>query len=109
MPLPEFATSSAIAYFTHKKELSIGPFAKALERTPQLVAEAHDHLGLLNEWMRAAPFVWGPEISIDDFHLFASLRVLTTCDQIRFPSQVGAYVQFMSERAGVPLHWEFAC
>ena len=45
---------------------------------------------------------------MDDFHLFAGLRVLTTVKGLEFPQKVNAYMNRLSERSRVPLHWEKA-
>lgn len=108
MPLEEFATPGAQAYFTRKKEKAIGPFSEALTKTDEYIKMAHEHLQVLENILGDGPFVGGEQLSIDDFHLFASLRVLTTTQGIRFPEKVNHYVNFISEQSNVPLHWEMA-
>lgn len=108
MGLPEFATEAAVAYFTNKKEKSIGPFSEAVANTNQFIKMAEEHLPQLEKWLVGTPYFWGEEITLDDFHVFASLRCLTTTQGIRFPERVDAYMNKLSELSQVPLHWELA-
>ncbi len=108
MELPEFATSSAIQYFTHKKENSIGPFAENLQKTSDLLAQANDHLLVLEDLISEGPYFWGDELTLDDFHVFSSLRCLTTTKGVKFPGKIDRYMNNLSEKANVPLHWDRA-
>ncbi len=105
MPLEEFNTESARQYFTGKKEKSIGPFAEAFKKTPQLIERAHEHLKELEDLIVGEPYFWGSDLTIDDFHVFSSLRCLTTTKGVSFPSKLDNYMNFMSEATAVPLHW----
>ncbi len=102
--LKEFSTPSAQEYFTRKKELFTGPFSECLKRTPMLVNQAHEHLKILNDWMTASPYLWGEDLSLDDFHLFSSLRCLTTVENFQFPDKVNDYFLWISQNSKVPPH-----
>lgn len=108
MNLKEFTSPEAIDYFTRKKELFTGPFSKCLEETNQLIAKAHEHLKELEEIIVGAPYFWGDQISIDDFHVFATLRCLTTVRGLELPSKLNNYMNSLSEESQVELHWEKA-
>jgi len=108
MGLEEFATQSAVAYFTFKKEKNIGPFSENLKKTPQLIAIANQHLFELDEIIVGDPFFWGQELTLDDFHVFASLRCLTTTVGVKFPDKINDYMNRLSSLSAVPLHWSLA-
>ena len=108
MGLEEFATNEAILYFTKKKEKSIGPFNKRLAQTPELMAMAKEHLLVLEDIIVGAPYFWGNVLSLDDFNVFSSLRCLTTVKNLSFPNKVEQYMNFISEKSNVPLHWDRA-
>lgn len=108
MPIEEFATPDAVAYFTKKKEQSIGPFKDNLVRTAELVEMANKHLLELEAMAGDGTYWWGENLSLDDFHLFATLRVMTTTKGVEFPPKVAAYANRMAELSKVPLHWDMA-
>ena len=108
MGLKEFATESAIEYFTKKKVNSIGPFKESMDKTSELIEMAQEHLPELEEIIIGAPYFWGESLSIDDFHVFASLRCLTTTNGIRFPEKIEKYMNSLSQSSKVPLHWDKA-
>ena len=108
MGLPEFATQEAVQYFTVKKEKSIGPFEEILKKSAQLIELGNEHLKELEQIIVGAPYFWGEQLTEDDFHVFASLRVLTTTQGIQFPDKINSYMNFMSEKSNVPLHWDKA-
>lgn len=103
--LEEFATEGARAYFTHKKEKMVGPFATCLQRTPQLLEMARTHFLELEKKMKgSSSFYHGDSITLDDFHLFASLRCLTMVKEFHFPSVVESYLHRISKLSKIPLH-----
>jgi len=108
MGLEEFATPGAVQYFTLKKEKMIGPFIDNLKNSTQLVEDAKKHLEKLESFLEMDSFIWGDKLSLDDFHVFATLRVLTAVKELHFPAKVKKYSEFMSDRSGVPLHWNIA-
>lgn len=106
--LDEFKTQGAIDYFTNKKEKSIGPFSQALKQTSELIAMAHDHLKELEKMVSDGPYFWGESLTIDDFHVFAGLRCLTTTKGLSFSDKINNYMNRISEQSKVPLHWDVA-
>lgn len=106
--LEEFATAGAVAYFMLKKEKSIGPFSESLKKTPKLIEQANQHLLELEEMVVGNPFFWGKELTLDDFHVFSSLRCLTTTLGVQFPDKIDEYMNKLSSLCAVPLHWSLA-
>lgn len=102
-PLDEFATESARAYFTQKKEASIGSFADAMKQSDDLKERAQEHVAKLAPLIKAKDAVNG-QLSEDDIHLFAALRSLSIVRGIEYPETVAAYRKRMAERAAIPLH-----
>lgn len=105
--LPEFESSKSVDYFINKKSLSIGDFDEAIRATPELVQMALSHLQVLEQGMPSAGY-WHGYVSVDDFHLFSTLRVLTVVKGIKFPERVENYMNTLSEKCKVPLHWSRA-
>ena len=66
------------------------------------------HLKELENIIVGSSYFWGEELTEDDFHVFAALRVLTTTQGIQFPEKINTYMNFMSEKSNVPLHWDKA-
>lgn len=108
MGLEDFATPSATQYFIRKKQDSIGPFSANITLTKELILYAQGHLQKLEQIISSGPYFWGSELSIDDFHVFATLRCLTTTKGLQFPPKIEAYMSRMSEASGVDLHWSRA-
>ncbi|MCJ8277462.1 MAG: glutaredoxin 2 [Bdellovibrionales bacterium] len=105
--LEEFATESAVAYFTKKKEDYIGPFAEHMNKTQDYLDMAHQHLQELESIIQGEDFFWG-ECTEDDLHVFASLRCLTVVKGMKFPEKIEKYMNNMSESTKIPLHWDAA-
>ncbi|QEH95307.1 glutaredoxin 2 [Gluconobacter thailandicus] len=106
-PLPEFATTSARAGFIRRKEESTGPFWEILADGSKEIAELNALLEKL------APLIQSPEavngtLSTDDIHLFAQLHSMSLIKGLRYPLEVEAYRQVMSEKSGVSLLNMFA-
>lgn len=106
--LEEFSTSSAVQYFTHKKFSSIGDFDDNLAISRDLVFMAEHHLSELELLLSDGPWFWGEDVNEDDFHVFATLRVLTVVKGLRFPKKLDLYSKRVSEVSEVPLHWDKA-
>jgi glutaredoxin 2 len=98
----EFATPSARAYFIHKKEQTIGSFAQHLENTPQLLAQAEQHLESLVPLIHSPESVHGT-LSLDDILLFPVLHSMTIIGGLRLPDVVDAYVRTMAARCDIAL------
>lgn len=105
MDLKEFTTPSAIAYFVNKKEKMIGSFEENLNRSDELIKEAHKFLENLESLISSGPFFWGETLSVDDFHVFAALRSFTCVKGLTFPPKIDKYTNSMEEKTKVPLYW----
>jgi glutaredoxin 2 len=108
MGLEEFATQGAIDYFKNKKQSSIGPFAANVFITNSLADYAEAHLQKLETLIEGAESFWSSGLCEDDFHVFATLRCLTTVKELKFPKKLNHYMNVMSERSQVDLHWDRA-
>ncbi len=105
--LEEFKTQGAKDYFTKKKEGFVGPFPAVLAETKKYVKLAHEALDKLSPLIQS-PFVYGAEVHVDDFHVFANLRSLSIVKGLKFPEKVQQYMNHMSEASKVPLHSDIA-
>lgn len=109
MPLGEFATQGGRDYFQTKKEKnSIGSFAVALDKTPELIKTAESELKYLENLMLDNGRFYADDIHIDDFHIFAALRTLTTVKDLKWPPKLLAYVKDMADRTKVNLFFDHA-
>lgn len=94
----EFATASARAYFTAKKEQGFGPFAELLGRTGVLTEQIGRALAELTTILP------DPEgAGIDDILLFPLLRSLSIVPGLPLPPEVAHYRERLSVRSAVPL------
>ena len=98
---PEFATPSAVAYFTERKQKLIGDFAENLEATGRYLAQLDADLAEL-EPLIAAP-VSADAAGMEDILLFPLLRNLTIVRGLVLPPKTAAYVAAVSAMSGVPL------
>lgn len=108
MPLGEFQTESAVAYFTRKKEDYIGPFKEHFANSEDLIAQANKHLLELEETIPAECYFHGEKLHLDDFHLYAALRSLSCVKGITFPEKVFHYMHCQEKASKVPLHLDLA-
>ncbi len=106
-PLEEFATDSAKAYFTKKKEAMIGPFADELGKSDDYIQMITMALKVLAPHIQSATAVNGT-LSYDDIHLFAALRSLSIVKGIDYPAEVESYRHAMARASGVNLHDDIA-
>ncbi len=102
LPLAEFATEGARAFFTRAKTEWLGDFSQLLAKTDSLLTQINHDVLELEPLIRKTDAVNGT-LSEDDFHLFATLRVLSAVAGVSYPSGVNAYRRRMSELSGVEL------
>ena len=107
-PLEEFNTPAARAYFQKKKEQHLGPFSEALSDSKNLIEEMEEKLGELENLFSENGGYWKPRLSVNDFHLFAYLRMLSIVKDLSFPKKARAYMKSLSEESKVPLHHSIA-
>jgi glutaredoxin 2 len=105
--LPEYATQSAVNYFTENKEKSIGNFADNLANTDTYLARLAPDLIQLADLIQSDTALNG-NLSLEDILVFPILRNLTCVKGINFPPKVKNYVETMSRLSNVPLYWDNA-
>ncbi|MBO1326718.1 glutaredoxin 2 [Acetobacter sp. TBRC 12305] len=101
-PFPEFATTSARAYFMRNKERAEEPFSIVLRETHRATQTLNPLLAELAPMVQAATAVNGM-LSYDDIDLFAQLHSFSIIRGLDYPAPVEAYRQAMSKRCGIPL------
>ena len=97
---PEFATPSAVAYFTERKQKLIG-IRRNLEATGRYLAQLDADLAEL-EPLIATP-ASAEAAGMEDILLFPLLRNLTIVRGLVLPPKTAAYVAAVSAMSGVPL------
>ncbi len=101
-PFDEFATPEARAYFTRKKEATIGSFADHLAHSSGLIKNISSDLRALDKLIEQPNAVNG-ELSDDDIHLFPLLRSLTLVAGVDYPSRVADYRDNMAKQTQITL------
>ena len=102
--MEEFKTPASRKYFQKKKEAMIGPFDEALKNTPLFKKEIKQVLLKLESKMPPGkPWYKGPNLSFNDFHLFAFLRGLSIVQDLSFPPLLKAYTERVSKITKIPL------
>jgi len=107
-PLPEFATTEAIAYFVQKKEQNIGSFEQNLAETDTYLERIHLALPDLAALLGEQPYLNGSAPGMEDIIIFPVLRNLTLVKGIAFPAKLQAYIERLSAESKVPLYSERA-
>ena len=102
LPLAEFATEGARAFYTRAKTEWVGDFQTLIDNTGECLITINQALNELEPYIQSPDAVNGV-LSEDDFHLFAALRVLSAVKGVVYPAQVDAYRQKMSELSHVRL------
>jgi glutaredoxin 2 len=109
MPLKEFKTQSAKDYFQTKKEKNnIGLFSIALEKTPEFIQKAESELKYLENLMLENGRFYNDSVHIDDFHIFTTLRSLTTVKNLKWPPKLLSYLKSTAEKSKVNLYFDLA-
>ena len=107
MPVHEFSTPSAKAFYIRGKEAWVGPFKPLLRQTPERLDDVHRALAQLEPLIAADDAVNG-ELSLDDFSVFPLLHQLSVVKGVQYPAKVDAYRHCMAERCNIPLYDEHA-
>lgn len=89
-PYPEFNTPSAIEYFTHKKQKTIGDFNECLANTPQLITQIQPLMQSLNQKIKALNTA---RLNYTDLYLYPILHGLKLVEELEWPDQVELYWQ----------------
>lgn len=103
--LSEFATQSAIDYYTTKKTAIIGDFGENLARSPQYVDYLNTDLIALSAHVKSSGALKG-HLSMEDIEVFATLRSLTAVRNVVWPQNVRNYMETLSARCNIPLFFE---
>ena len=106
--LEEFKTEGAINYFTRKKESYEGEFEDDMKKSPDYIKEVETYLKELNDILYSEESTTSDIVSEDDIHLFAALRSLSIIKGINYPDKVKKYMENMSTKSKVPLHFDIA-
>ena len=106
--LEEFKTPESRNYFETKKTDYIGSFEEALKNSPQLIAQIEQELQVLDGFFPKSQPYFKEKLSLNDFHLFASLRSLSLVKGIKFPEKLNSYMEKLSESSKVPLYFSVA-
>ena len=107
--LPEFATQSAIDYFTAKKEAFSGKtFAQMLAETPEYLARAEADLQELSRLTAGSSFLNGQNLSMEDIIVFPLLRNLSMVQPLAHPQNVETYLRNMAAASSVNLYFDRA-
>ncbi|CAH0519025.1 unnamed protein product [Peronospora belbahrii] len=101
-PFAEFARLESREYYRAKKEKAIGSFEDALAKTPELVEQANELLERLVPMFYSNQSV-NENLSYDDISFFGHLRGLTLVRDLKWPTKLREYVDYMSDKADIPL------
>ena len=105
--LAEFATQSAVDYYTNKKTAIIGDFAENLARTPQYIDYLNTDLATLATLAKSSGSLKG-HLSMEDIEVFSTLRALTAVRNAVWPPAIRNYMETLSARCNIPLFFERA-
>lgn len=100
LPLPEFATPSAIAYFTTKKTLTIGDFDVALEKTDDFASELQQ---ILSQYATLFVVLSKQPKSLSAIILFSALHGVSCVKDFVWTDEAKSFMTLMAEKSGVAL------
>lgn len=100
LPLPEFATPSAITYFTTKKTLTIGDFAVALQKTDDFATALQQ---VLNRHTTLFEALSQHPKSLSAIILFSALHGVSSVKNFAWSDEAKTFMTLMAEKSGVKL------
>ncbi|HDR1925567.1 TPA: GrxB family glutaredoxin [Pasteurella multocida] len=103
LDLAEFATQSAIDYFTKKKTDYVGDFTQHFNNTPTYLARLTQDLEKLSALVMGETSL-NQHLSFEDILVFPLLRNLTCVKGLRFPARLEKYIKRLSELSKVGLY-----
>ncbi|HDV7288911.1 GrxB family glutaredoxin [Pasteurella multocida] len=103
LDLAEFATQSAIDYFTKKKTNYVGDFTQHFNNTPTYLARLTQDLEKLSALVMGETSL-NQHLSFEDILVFPLLRNLTCVKGLRFPARLEKYIKRLSELSKVELY-----
>ena len=101
--LADWPTQSARDYFTNKKSKDIGPFEQALANSSQYIAQLEKALIELSALFYSETSV-NETLSYDDIDLFGRLRGITLIKDLNIPEKLRNYINYFSEKSGIPTY-----
>ncbi|VFP87513.1 glutaredoxin 2 [Candidatus Erwinia haradaeae] len=101
-PFIELSTPEARNYFKIKKEKSYGNFESLTKDFPKFINNINDDLQQLAVLISKSDSA-NSQLSLDDFHLFPLLYLLSLVRQIKYPTQVSHYRDDISKKSKIPL------
>ncbi|VFP85939.1 glutaredoxin 2 [Candidatus Erwinia haradaeae] len=101
-PFLELSTPEARRYFKIKKEKSYGNFDSLTKDFAKLINNINNDLQQL-AILIAKPDAANGQLSLDDFHLFPLLYLLSLVRKIKYPIQVTHYRDNISKQSKIPL------
>ncbi|VFP80355.1 glutaredoxin 2 [Candidatus Erwinia haradaeae] len=101
-PFIELSTPEARSYFKIKKEKSYGNFENLTKDFSKLINNINNDLQQLAILINKPDSVNG-QLSLDDFHLFPLLYLLSLVKQVKYPIQVAHYRDNISKKSKIPL------
>lgn len=107
LPLPEFATESACAYYDEKKTASIGNFGDHLAQSAEYIAFIEQSFTELEALCTGETF-FGARAGLEDVLIFPLLRNLTAVAGLQYPARLSRYVKEIAEKTKVSLYTDFA-
>ncbi|HDR1418932.1 TPA: GrxB family glutaredoxin [Pasteurella multocida] len=103
LDLAEFATQSAIDYFTKKKTDYVGDFTQHFNNTPAYLARLTQDLEKLSALVMGETSL-NQHLSFEDILVFPLMRNLTCVKGLRFPARLEKYIKRLSELSKVELY-----
>lgn len=103
LDVAEFATQSAIDYFTKKKADYVGDFDEHFRNTPTYLARLAQDLETLETYVVGQNSL-NHTLSLEDILVFPVLRNLTCVKGVKYPEKLANYVKQMSNLSKVNLY-----
>lgn len=104
----EFATQSAVDYYTKKKTEAVGDFDTQIARSSEYIAKLDHDLLALDKLILSSDAANGKAPSMEDILVFPGLRNLSSVKGVNWPKGVRAYMDSMSRQTRIPLLFEHA-
>lgn len=102
--LDEFASQSAVDYFTRKKTEFIGDFAENIADSRQYIERLNRDFVELSPLLKAQDKANGIRLSLEDIMLFPMLRNLTCVNGVTWLPNIRRYVEKMADLSRVPVY-----
>ncbi|MBV7433716.1 glutaredoxin 2 [Cardiobacteriaceae bacterium TAE3-ERU3] len=104
----EFATPSAVDYYTKKKTETVGDFDAQIARSDEYIAKLDEDLKALDALILSTDAANGKAPSMEDILIFPILRNLTTVKGINWPDGIRDYLDSISRQTAISLLFDHA-